>query len=205
MEGNLKYRPLRDFSPAQAVTKLFSTPQLLGTKVGPVTVHPGWSTPDCRQSAVQKNVKALSKSNQSKAITLQPWTGTDHSRILRLEDFKTWRFVKALSPTHRPLLFPQNSCYSFLLEPESPQGQSAAGGIVLTRNSKDKSGIESANFWLVANRNNTAIYFLPPIYSSLVHRTFANKQSELLALSLYKTQTSNSLCKLAIAHSSYIT
>jgi hypothetical protein len=63
------------------------------------------------------------------------------------------------------------------------------------------SGIEPGNFWFVAKRsNNSSLFNL-----SLIHHTFAIKQSELLALSFYKTQTSNSLCKLPIAHSSYIT
>ena len=57
-----------------------------------------------------------------KAIPLQPWTGPEFSRRLRLPDLKTigtWR-GKVVSPTHRPPLpHRKYSWYSFLLRAES--------------------------------------------------------------------------------------
>ena len=69
-----------------------------------------------------QNAKAKGK---GKAIQLQPWTGPEGSRMLRLPDFKQLaheggNFVKT---THRPSLpHKKYSWYSFLLEAEWTPG-----------------------------------------------------------------------------------
>jgi hypothetical protein len=58
------------------------------------------------------------------------------------------------------------------------------------------SGIEPANFWLVAKQNKPAIIFPSSTQFSLINHTFAIKHSELLALSFCNTPISKPLCKL---------
>jgi hypothetical protein len=53
------------------------------------------------------------------------------------------------------------------------------------------SEIEPTNFRLVAKRNKTAIIFLPPINWTPINHLFDINQSEIVAVSIYKTQITN--------------
>ena len=51
---------------------------------------------------LKSEAKILQIKGKGKAIPLQPWTGPEVSRKLRLPDYR------AISPTHRPPLHPAN-------------------------------------------------------------------------------------------------
>jgi hypothetical protein len=84
-----------------------------------------------------------------KIIPVQPWTGPEDSRRLRIPDFMTvgtWRWY--VCHPYAPAAF--TSLYSFLLKAESPQGHSATGRVMSWKIPVTPSGIEPATFWSVA-------------------------------------------------------
>jgi hypothetical protein len=80
---------------------------------------------------------------KDKTIPLQPWTGSEVSRRVRLPYFKTistWS-DKVVSPTHRPPLPPGNiPGIHFYWRLSQPQGHSATGKIMSMIKSDDTIG-----------------------------------------------------------------
>ena len=77
---------------------------------------------------------------KGKAVLLQAWIGPEGSRKLRFPDFMTTvqEGGKIVSLTHRPHLPPGNPPSTHLCSRLSrPQGHSAIGRIISTKNSND--------------------------------------------------------------------
>ena len=74
-----------------------------------------------RTKIFASTVNGVKGKGKGKAIPLQPWTGPEGSRRLRLPDFKTiHESGNVVSPTHRSPLTPRKfSWYTLLLEAES--------------------------------------------------------------------------------------